>query len=266
MTAQVVALEANVASLRAELAAMKVNARDATSRQMEFLATVAHELRNPLMPLRLAALMLDRARTDDDAHAKLQDTIKGQVAQMTRLIGDLLDGSRLSTGKFRLERTLVDLGAVLKRVVETCQPGIDERQQHFNCKLPEAPVMLLGDSARLVQLFSNLLENASKYTPCSGEITLATSVRNKAVVVTITDNGVGIPAKTLPHVFDMFVRDQHAALNHGGLGIGLAVVRELIKAHEGQVFAKSAGPGTGSEFTVSLPLPVALAPRPTSAA
>ena len=258
MTSQIVELEANVASLRAELAASKVSARDATTRQMQFLATIAHELRNPLMPLRLAAQMLDRARTDDDAHAKLQDTIKGQVAQMSRLIGDLLDGSRLSTGKFRLERTRMDLVGVLNRVVETCQPGIDERQQNFVCTLQAAPVMLLGDSARLVQLFCNLLENASKYTPCGGEITLNMSVRNKAVVVTITDNGVGITAKTLPHVFDMFVRDQHAALNHGGLGIGLAVVRELIKAHEGQVYAKSAGPGTGSEFTVSLPLPVAL--------
>jgi signal transduction histidine kinase len=129
MTAQVFELEARVTSLQAELAASKTSAREAATRQMEFLATVAHELRNPLMPLRLAALMLDRARTDDAAHAKLQDTIKGQVAQMSRLIGDLLDGSRLSTGKFRLERTLVDLVGVLKRVVETCQPGIDERQQ-----------------------------------------------------------------------------------------------------------------------------------------
>lgn len=264
MTAQVIELEAHVASLRAELAASKTSARDATSRQMEFLATVAHELRNPLMPLRLAAQMLDRARTDDAAHAKLQETIKGQVAQMTRLIGDLLDGSRLSSGKFRLERTLVDLCEVLKRVVETCRPGIDERKQIFTCKMPEGPVVLLGDSARLVQLFGNLLENASKYTPCGGEITVNTSVRNKAVIITIIDNGVGITAKALPNVFNMFVRDPHAAQNHGGLGIGLAVVRELIRAHEGQVYAKSAGPGTGSEFTVSLPLPVALAPRVTA--
>ena len=240
---------------------LEANAADAHRRQMAFLATVAHELRNPLMPLRLAALMLDRARTDDVEYAKLQETIKGQVAQMTRLIGDLLDGSRVSTGKFRLERTRVDLCSVLGRVMETCQPAIDERKQHFTCILPSAPVMLLGDSARLVQLFSNLLENASKYTPPGGKISLETSVRNKAVVVTITDDGVGITEKALPHIFDMFVRDEHAASSHGGLGIGLAVVRELIRAHEGQVYAKSAGPDTGSEFIVSLPLPVALAPR-----
>jgi signal transduction histidine kinase len=280
---QAVALRLDVAALRSELAQIEGNllaapdkllreaherlviaalttqgleatALDAQRRQMAFLATVAHELRNPLMPLRLAALMLDRARTDEVEHARLQATIKGQVAQMSRLISDLLDGSRISTGKFRLERTLIDVIPVLERAVETCRPLIDERRQQFRCTMPAPPVMLLGDSARLIQVFGNLLENASKYTPEGGEIALAAAVRGGALVVTISDNGIGITPVALPHVFDLFARDAQAAvMDHGGLGIGLAVVRELIKAHEGTVVATSGGPDHGSEFVVSLP-------------
>jgi len=235
--------------------ALEVTALETHRRQIAFLATVAHELRNPLMPLRLAALMLDRARTDDVAHAKLQATISGQVAQMTRLIGDLLDGSRITTGKFRLERTLVDIGPVIARVIETCQPAMDQRAHTFTSEVPSGPVMMLGDSVRLVQVFGNLLENSSKYTPPGGVISLRVSVRGDAVIVVISDNGIGITASALPHVFDMFVRDAHAtAVNESGLGIGLAVVRELVKAHEGLVTAASEGQGLGSQFTVTLPL------------
>jgi signal transduction histidine kinase len=285
LEAQAAALRLDVAALREELAAVErallaapasllreaqerlvaaalhsraqeANAADTQRRQMAFLATVAHELRNPLMPLRLAALMLDRVRTDDVAHARLQETIKCQVAQMARLIGDLLDGSRISTGKFRLERTLIDARQVLERAIETCGPAMEERRQRFSCILPAAPVTVLGDAARLVQVFGNLLENSSKYTPEEGEISLDSALRGDALVVIICDNGIGITAAALPHVFDMFARDAHAALiNHGGLGIGLAVVRELIKAHEGTVLARSAGEHLGSEFIVSLPVP-----------
>jgi signal transduction histidine kinase len=240
---------------------LEATALEAHRRQVSFLATVAHELRNPLMPLRLAALMLDRARTDDLAHARLQATITGQVAQMTRLIGDLLDGSRISTGKFRLERTLIDLGGVVARAIETCQPAMDARRHKFTSSMPAGPVMMLGDTVRLVQVFSNLLENSSKYTPEGGEISLRGTLEGGAVVIAIRDNGIGISAKALPHVFDMFVRDAQAAVSHDGLGIGLAIVRELVKAHEGVVSAQSAGEGKGSEFVVKLPLAVA-APRP----
>lgn len=230
-------------------------ALEAHRRQVTFLATVAHELRNPLMPLRLAAVMLDRARTDDAAHARLQATITGQVAQMTRLIGDLLEGSRISTGNFRLERTVIDLNGVLDRAVETSQPGMDVRKHSFERSPRSGPVMVLGDAVRLVQVFGNLLENASKYTRDGGAISLGVGMRGRAVVVTITDNGIGISQKALPHVFDMFVRDQHAIeVNQGGLGVGLAVVRELIKAHEGTVTATSGGKNQGSEFVVMLPV------------
>jgi signal transduction histidine kinase len=233
-------------------------AEDAHRRQVTFLATVAHELRNPLMPLRLAAVMLDRARTDDAAHARLQATITGQVAQMTRLIGDLLEGSRISTGNFRLERSIIDLHGVLDRATETSEPGMDARRHSFYRSPQGAPVMVLGDAVRLVQVFGNLLENASKYTPEGGVISMRVEVRSRAVVVTITDNGIGITAQALPHVFEMFVRDLHATEMHeGGLGVGLPVVRELLKAHEGIVTARSGGKNQGSEFAVMLPLAAA---------
>ena len=260
--AEAVLLRSEVARLRAELAAaaaltgeLRAAAAGTQQRQMAFLATVAHELRNPLMPLRLAAQMLDRARGDTEKHARLQDTIKGQVAQMTRLIGDLLDGTRIATGRLRLERTQVDLATVVDRAVETCQPAMDARGHRFRCILPPVPLVLLGDAVRLVQVFGNLLENSAKYTPEGGEITLEASVQGAAVVVAVRDNGIGITAAALPHVFDLFARDLHAAqINQGGLGIGLSVVRELVNAHEGSVQAASAGKGCGSEFLVRLPL------------
>lgn len=247
-----------LAVARSDARLVEAVALEAQRRQVMFLATVAHELRNPLMPLRLAAGMLDRARTDDAAHARLQATITGQLAQMTRLIGDLLEGSRISTGNFRLERTVTDLDGVLDRAIETSQPGMDVRKHSFDRSPRSAPVMVLGDPVRLVQVFGNLLENASKYTLEGGVISLRVDMRGRAVVVTITDNGIGITEKALPHVFDMFVRDLHATeVNEGGLGIGLAVVRELIKAHEGTVTATSGGRNQGSEFAVMLPLAAA---------
>ncbi|MES2631682.1 MAG: HAMP domain-containing sensor histidine kinase [Pseudomonadota bacterium] len=260
--------EANERLVIAALSSQELEATavEAHRRQVSFLATVAHELRNPLMPLRLAALMLDRARTDDLAHAKLQATITGQVAQMTRLISDLLDGSRISTGKFRLERTLIDVCNVIARAMETCQPAMDARHHKFTSSVPSGPIMMLGDTVRLVQVFSNLLENSSKYSPEGGEISMHVTVEGGAVVVTIHDKGIGISAKALPHVFDMFVRDAQASATHDGLGIGLAIVRELVRAHEGVVTASSAGEGMGSEFVVKLPLavvhPTAPAPNP----
>ena len=256
---EIASLRRQLADANSEASLVEAVAQEAHRRQATFLATVAHELRNPLMPLRLAAVMLDRARTDDAAHARLQATITGQVAQMTRLIGDLLEGSRISTGNFRLERTVIDLNGVLDRATETSQPGMDARKHSFYRSPQGAPVMVLGDAVRLVQVFGNLLENASKYTLEGGVISMRVAVRDRAaVVVTVTDNGIGITAQALPHVFEMFVRDLHATEVHeGGLGVGLSVVRELLKAHEGTVTAKSGGRNQGSEFVVMLPLAAA---------
>jgi signal transduction histidine kinase len=229
-------------------------AAQAHRRQVAFLATVAHELRNPLMPLRLAAMMLGKARTDEVAFAKLQATIERQVAQLTRLIGDLMDGSRISTGNYRLERTMVDIDTVLRRVIETCTPALDARGHRFTYQPPAEPAVVLGDQGRLVQVFCNLIENSVKYTPEGGVVTLRAERRADVAVVSVSDDGIGITAIALPQVFNMFVRDAHATAFHEGLGIGLSVVRDLVKAHEGTVVATSGGADCGSEFTVTLPL------------
>ena len=234
------------------------HAQNAKRRQMQFLVSVAHELRTPLVPLRLASMRLAQARSDDSVFAQVQATIKDQVAQMSRLVGDLLDGTRLGAGKFRLERTLVDVRTILLLAMDTCKPAMEERQQQFTWILPDDSVVALGDAARLVQVFCNLLQNSSKYTPPGGRIWLRAEVGDGLLSVTVADNGIGISPKVLPDVFDMFARDAHAAMmSPGGLGIGLAVVQELIKAHEGSVAVRSEGEGRGCEFVVSLPVQIA---------
>jgi signal transduction histidine kinase len=223
--------------------------------QAAFLVTVAHELRNPLLPLRLAAQMLARARTDDAAFAALQATISGQVADMGRLINDLLDGSRLTTGKYRLERTVVDIVSLIHLAVRTCTPAIEERKHQLSVSLPAAPIKVLGDRLRLVQVFDNLIGNAAKYTLPGGRIGIAVSVEGPEVAVSIKDNGTGITREALPHIFDLYVQDEHVeGVAPGGLGIGLSVVRELVTAHEGSVVAISDRERGGSEFVVRLPL------------
>jgi signal transduction histidine kinase len=243
-------LEAALAHVRD----LEAAAADAHRRQVAFLATVAHELRSPLMPLRLAAQMLDRARTDEVAYAQLQRTIATQVAQITRLVGDLLDGSRISTGNYRLERTMVDIDVVLRRALDACAPALALRDHRLAYEPPAAPTIVLGDEARLVQVFCNLVENSAKYTPEGGAIAVRVSTQPGMAVVTVSDNGIGIAASALPHVFNMFMRDARACAFHEGLGIGLSIVRDLVKAHEGSVVATSRGANCGSEFTVALPL------------
>jgi len=233
--------------------AREAEALAAKQRQVALLAMVAHELRNPLMPLRLAAHMLDRARGDDDSHARLQETIKGQVAQMSRLINDLVDSSSLNSGNFRMERTLVELVPLLHLAVETCRARIQTRRQHFTCVMPTGTLKVLADPVRLAQVFGNLLDNASKYTPEGGTLSLEVTRGDGIVVVCVRDDGIGITAEALPLVFEMFVRDAHAvATDNAGLGIGLAVVHQLVKAHEGTVVARSRGKDMGSEFVVTL--------------
>lgn len=249
--------EANEQLLVAVLSSqeLEADAEQAHNKQIKFLAMAAHELRNPLLPLRLAAQMMTRAQGDAQMLAKLQATINGQVSHMARLIGDLLDGSRISTGKFRLERSMVDLSGILEVAIQTGQPAIDVRRHRFRRLGAPGPLMLRADPIRLVQVFSNLIENAAKYTPEDGEITLEVKELGESVEITIKDNGIGITPQALPHIFDLFVQDEHAAAhNQGGLGIGLAVVRELVDAHGGKVVASSAGKNLGSLFTVTLPL------------
>jgi diguanylate cyclase (GGDEF)-like protein len=223
--------------------------------QMNFLAAVVHELRNPLAPLRNAAEMLVRSPTDEAVQRQLRSMIVRQVARLDRLIGDLLQVTLGSTGKFHLEHANVDMQEVFMTSVEACRPAIESRRQHLELDIPEWVPGLRGDAVRLTQVFGNLLDNASRYTPIEGRIALVVVIAPAALRVAVTDTGLGISAEALPHVFDRFMQEPSAlGLNSGGLGLGLWVVRHLVHAHGGTVTARSDGHQMGSEFTVSLPI------------
>ena len=220
--------------------------------QTEFLATLAHELRNPLAPIRNAAAMISGVRSDE--LPRLQAVIERQGAQLSRLVNDLLDVSRVSTGKLRVQQMPIDLAPVIDSAIEACRPAMDTRLQTFTVQVTTGALEVNGDPVRLAQVLSNLLDNASKYTPNGGEIALSVVVGPEGVVLTVSDNGIGISPATLPRIFAPFVQDAHAVIfNKDGLGIGLTVVRELVEAHGGTVVASSAGTGLGSEFMITLP-------------
>jgi len=222
-------------------------------RHADFLAVLAHELRTPLTPIRMAASMLDEMRVAD--FPRMKAIIERQVLHITRLLVDVLEVSRVGVGKMRLTRRVLDIAEIIEQAVDTCVPAMDVRNQRLHSNLSPAPVMIDGDPVRLAQVFVNLLDNASKYTPEGGEIELAVTTTAKEVVVTVLDSGIGMAAESLATMFDPFVQDPQAVeFNANGLGIGLTVVRELVDAHGGNVVAWSEGIGAGSRFTVSLPL------------
>lgn len=247
--------EANEHLLLAALGAQSLQAaaEQAQRQQTHFLAVLAHELRNPLAPISTAAALLPQVRSDE--LPRMQAIIERQVAHMARLVGDLLDVSRANTGKLRLERRPMDLSGILDEVVDACRPAMVTRLQHFTLQVPAGGLSVHGDADRLAQVFNNLLDNASKYTPVGGRVGLLARIVGRTIVITVSDSGIGITEAALPHVFDPFVQDTHAiGFNGAGLGIGLTVVRELVEAHGGTVVAASAGTGLGSEFVVTLPL------------
>jgi len=250
--------EANEQLIIAVLAAQEneAQAQEAHRQQIKFMAIVAHELRNPLTPIRLAASLLKDLDGDGKQGLhRLQEIIDSQVKHMTRLINDLIDGSRIRTGKLRLQFEIIEMGGILRAAVETCRPSMEARHQQLTLRLPSAPLAFEGDTVRLTQIFSNLLDNASKYTPEMGQIALIFTQFNESIVITVSDNGIGISAEALPHVFDLFVQDTHGLTHsNGGLGIGLAVVRELVEAHGGTVSVTSKGLHLGSKFTAYFPL------------
>jgi diguanylate cyclase (GGDEF)-like protein len=246
--------EANEHLLLAVLGAqeLQATAEKSLGDQSSLLAVVAHELRNPLGPIRAAASMLDRV--EPDALPRLRAVIERQVQHVTRLIGDLLDLSRIDSGKLRLQRGLVDLAVLVEESVEACRPALDVRGQRLEVRMPPGPLPLDGDPLRLVQVLTNLLDNASKYTPERGALHLDVEVYPEAYVLSVEDDGIGITPEALPHIFEPFVQDLHATrFNAAGLGIGLAVVRELVEAHQGTVAVYSPGQGHGSRFVVTLP-------------
>jgi len=244
---------------------------DADRRKDEFLAMLAHELRNPLAPLSNALHLLASKHPDRDRFLAMASR---QVTQLVRLVDDLLDVSRITRGRITLHRETVVLADAVARAVETVRADVDARAQAFTVSLPTVPIRLLADPARLAQVIGNLLGNASKYTPPGGSIWLTAEPADGELVLRVRDTGAGIAPDLLPHVFDLFVQgDASLARTAGGLGIGLTIVDRLVAMHGGRVSVRSEGTGLGSEFTVTLPMladelpaPFAEADAPSSAA
>jgi PAS domain S-box-containing protein len=238
--------------------------RDAARRKDEFLAMLAHELRNPLAPILTAVQLLGQPGAVIGAQAEwCRDVLERQVRHIARLLDDLLDVARIMQGKVTLKTARFSLGDIVGQALETSRPLIESRRQALSVALPESVLWLEGDSVRLAQVLSNLLNNAAKYTPECGQIALAATVEEGCAVLRVRDDGIGIAQDLLPHVFDLFTQaDRPLAHAQGGLGIGLALVRKLVELHGGSVAAASAGLGQGSEFTVRLPLPPPAAPAP----
>ncbi len=224
-------------------------------RKDEFLAMLAHELRNPLAPMRLAAETI-RATASADPAVTLGAAVVGrQVAHLSRLVDDLVDVARIKRGMIAIRKSRIVLDEVIEAALELSKPSIEEREHHLIVNRAPLPIYLDGDMDRLAQIVSNLLNNAAKFTPKGGEITLSTLVKDGHALIKVRDNGSGIPAELLPHVFDLFFQaDASQARGYAGMGIGLSLSRHLVELHGGSIKAKSGGTGKGSEFVVRLPL------------
>lgn len=228
--------------------------READRLKDEFVAMLAHELRNPLAPIRNAVQVLRQLGLTDPELKWTRDVIGRQVAQMSRLLDDLLDISRITRGTIVLKKTLVEISMVIDRAVETSQPLIKSRGHKLSVHIPRESVQVEGDLTRLVQVIANLLNNAAKYTDAGGCIDLIVETTPDEVLVRVRDNGMGISAELLPNIFELFTQGSRSLdRSQGGLGLGLALVRRLIEMHGGRVEAQSAGSGSGAEFMVRLP-------------
>lgn len=227
---------------------------EADRRKDEFLATLAHELRNPLAPIRHAAAIAGSPNANEAQLEWSRGVIERQVKNMSLLLDDLLDVSRITRGKLTLKTQAVDLASVIDSAIETARPMLDSRRHHLQVDLPAQPLMLDADPLRLAQVLSNLLTNAAKYTNPNGWIRLSAREEGAEIVIRVTDNGIGIPADSLVRIFEMFSQSQPAmGRAEGGLGIGLALAKGLTRLHGGTIEARSAGLGQGSEFIVRLP-------------
>lgn len=236
--------------------------KEADRHKDEFLAFLAHELRGPLVPLRNGIALLKQAGANESIRLQVQATMERQLEQLARLIADLLDLSRIARGHIELRREPVDLRRVLQQAIETCRPLIDSAGHTLDVSVTCEPSCVDADPARLTQVLSNLLHNACKYTEPGGRIELALTRDHQDAVIRVKDTGIGIPANKLEGVFDLFVQlDRSAKRSQGGLGVGLAVVKRLVKMHGGSVEVSSEGPGHGSEFVVRLPIEAKGRPR-----
>ena len=227
--------------------------RDADRRKNKFLAMLAHELRNPLAPVRNAVALLKSRSQRDPTIDRVSGVIERQVGLMARLMDDLLDIGRITNDRMDLRKARVDLGTIVRDAVETCQPLIQRLGHEVSVMDPQPSIVVEADAARLGQVFSNLVNNACRYTNEKGQIWISIERAGTDVVVTITDTGIGIPRDELSSIFEMFSQVDRTTRPHGGLGIGLHLVKRLIEMHGGEVSAHSDGPGMGSRFTVRLP-------------
>ena len=229
--------------------------RDADRRKDEFLATLSHELRNPLAPIRTALEVMRIAGGDADVLEKARATMERQVLHLVRITDDLLDVSRITQNKVELRRERIDLRSVLHSAVDAVRPLMDAQGQSLTLELPRQPLWTDADSTRLSQVFANLLNNATKYTDRGGQIRVTAAAEGEWAVVTVVDTGAGIPAGMLTRIFDMFTQVQEFRdRRQGGLGIGLTLAKRLAELHGGTIEARSDGPGRGSTFTVRMPL------------
>ncbi len=240
--------------------------RDADRRKDEFLATLAHELRNPLAPIRQAALISKAPGATDAQKRWSHDVIDRQVQHMSLLLDDLLDISRVTRGTLALRMQPTDLASVIDTAVETARPMIDSKRHVLSVDVPPEPIQFTADPLRVAQVLSNLLTNAAKYTDPEGQIRVTARCEAKDVVIRVKDSGIGISAAALPRVFNMFSQVHSTTdRSEGGLGIGLALAQGLIELHGGTIEASSTGLGCGSEFTVRLPRrPVTETPGPAT--
>ena len=228
---------------------------EADRRKDEFLATLAHELRNPLAPIRNAVHLLKLSDTQDETVRRARGLIDRQLHHLMRLVDDLLEVSRITLGQVHLKIEKVYLKPVLEHALESIGSTAGERGQRLSAEIPDEPLVLLGDATRLSQVFQNLLDNAVKYTPDGGDIRLRATRRNGALEVSVRDDGIGIPPEVQSRIFDLFTRVHPSdSIKSSGLGIGLALARQLAKLHDGDIAVRSTGAGQGSEFIVTLPV------------
>ncbi|MBI1276051.1 response regulator [bacterium] len=242
-----------LANHRDQLKAYADALKEADRRKDEFLATLAHELRNPLAPIRNGLQILSMSPTGDVAE-KIRDMMERQLTHLVRLIDDLLDVSRISQGKIDLRKERITLQSAVQAAIEASKPLIEASKHTLVLEMQEEPLWVDADMTRLAQIVSNLLNNAAKYTPDGGTLTLRARKDGASAVLEVADNGLGIPAEMLPRVFDLFTQiDRHLERSQGGLGIGLALVKRLVEMHGGTIAVTSSGLNKGSCFTLSLP-------------
>ncbi|MBL0421663.1 HAMP domain-containing protein [Ramlibacter sp. AW1] len=248
-----------------ELGARADRLEESNRAKDRFLATLAHELRNPLAPIRTGLAILSKDPTNGPSSLRARHTMERQLAHMIHLIDDLLDIARVNTGKFRLDRQPASLLAVVEAAVESCRPGIEARGQQLDLVLPPGNATLHIDPVRMTQALGNLIGNASKYTPEGGRIRVEAAVDAQGVRLSVRDNGIGIPRESLDQVFDIFTQVKSAEpRSQGGLGIGLFLVRSVVELHDGRVTASSEGAGCGAEFRVELPPSLVLQAPPAA--